>query len=1815
MYNIKKRVNAVLILIILAFTLSAVSVYVFATHTNQHTGYIITNGFRSSSYYRPTQVEPPSRMPPLSPEIPPPQIPPSEQPRPPRLPTIIVTRPTEEIPPQVPPAPCTLSSINFDKKFAMLDETVQIIVSGENCNNGEVVNVELYELDKANRDDFIGYYDLALYGNNAHTDLLLTSFSPNIERLFEGGQEEIVARAYYKDQVVESDVLIVLYSTAEEAPAPPQLPPQFIGGAVGLNEVFVKEENGIARINEIARIPLGFGPNEIPASQINSMRMVPNFRIGNIPTQLHVTSFWKGTGNARTGAASVLVTLAPGEVKTYPIYLNNPTSQPPFTMHPSVQNALNSGQIKFIVEDIVTPVNGWYEGIVPPLYQMELIRDGPVERIYRAHIKNLPVVTSVQLCPQTPGDPKCSFFEEDVYLTITSGKPYIGVQSIIANWRKLDDQTWTWIPPGPSSPGHFDYSIGQLGKIFYKYIKMSVNTGSQNVNAYFPHIQYLIPSSMNQLSPTQIEFFIMPQNAQQILMVPPYNEFPNIPNAANHIDSRQRFYGGDIILSFDSSTNNYDPLFYNHLINGGTSLQRWNLVHPEVPDPNSIRPNTNFVADAQNFFNYWFGQVTGPTWGHRWGTYMVGHTKLGTCAGCKDVGHFWPTNFWRYMFSCGSGYCQDEYIKIDKFMAYGLVQTATYLKGYNPLDHFPNTVFPLNCITTSWPDQLGECNFDIQTPNAFRIDTQGRDIDTYYCNSEGCGHGWATPDPAFQIMSDVPFFYMFTGDPLFYDLADDNGKWISTIMAKDEAIYGLYTRYQGKGLLTTVNAYLINPNNWYKKVLDHLILLLRNNIDTNTVSPFGNHPLTGDPLPVGYFKSLTYAGQGGASVGCATGLPPSPPEQIFGSDCVVAQGWQLYIDLAQGVAQAYEHALTNTTSIQSAETMMDLNLNFMMNFMYKHYDEVKNAVSAYSSFWASIPMSNFMFWCPGSPNYSPSLPFTPSWCNNPPPNWAYIPITQGHGGFTAIRLVIVSPCGTPQNPTGCQGNPPTTCCIWNNLQAQPWINNSLGTIPLTTHTQHMTYKQDVTLDNLGGACSMVMYYDNLDPAKKAAYLAKQRTLYNTIIKPGTGRGFFYNLMQSTGTSLADVDLWCAPKLLSQLPNALEQACPDNDADNDGATSCAGDCQPNNPAVGIHVADENCFDGIDNNCNQLIDCNDLDCFGIAQCKHTSQGGSSATGYCGDGIVVPGAANSLGQPEECDFRLTQTPSQVFASYGVNNCPQGRCIPGGLPDVPQGCRCAQTGLWLSTISPNSVPLGSPVLLSLSGSGFQNGAVAIISPNPTPFSTTFNSVNSLTLSLTSSQVNSLSVGTHNVIVQNPGGQQSNMQVLTINPASPSCNFNNICQPPETPASCPQDCAPPQLNSLSPNAIFNNIDNNVQLSGSNFIQGATVHINGDPQPWPSGWITYNSQNSITMYIPAYSPIGTYSITVKNPSGLQSNAQTLIVNPGTGGTCNNNNVCQPAIGENPSNCPQDCAAPNLVSLSPPSIINNIGNWVDLNGNNFVNGATIHVDGSANAYPSAWVNYINQNNLEMWVPQGTPAGSYAITVKNPSGLISSAQTLVVNLPGGTCNYNNICQPPETPASCPQDCAPPVLASLNPNIVTYNVAQVVSLDATNTVCGGCNPGSTSTIIVNGAQYPCFWTSFGSCPDIDMYIPPSTPAGNYQIKIRNPSGLESSALRLTISAPPPYLNELVNSTINHFINNWVVLFGSNFAASPAGPILANPTTTSIVRINNQVPYPFVYTLVIDPFAIAIYVPAFTPMGVYLLSVRNPDGSLSNQLPLTII
>lgn len=173
-------------------------------------------------------------------------------------------------------------------------------------------------------------------------------------------------------------------------------------------------------------------------------------------------------------------------------------------------------------------------------------------------------------------------------------------------------------------------------------------------------------------------------------------------------------------------------------------------------------------------------------------------------------------------------------------------------------------------------------------------------------------------------------------------------------------------------------------------------------------------------------------------------------------------------------------------------------------------------------------------------------------------------------------------------------------------------------------------------------------------------------------------------------------------------------------------------------------------------------------------------------------------------------------------------------------------------------------------------------------------------------------------------------------------------------------------INGITPNQITNNQSTTVTITGNNFQNGATVKIGTSSYATD---VNVLNSTTITATIPSGLAVGTYNIIVTN---LDNTSATLT---------NAITVSAPAVL-------------SITGITPTQILNNIDNYLTINGTNFKTGATVKI-GSQSA---ASVTIINSTTISAKIASGLAVGTYSIQVRNPDGkTITLANALSVIAP--------------------------------------------------------------------------------------------------------------------------------------------------------------------------------------------------------------------------
>lgn len=228
--------------------------------------------------------------------------------------------------------------------------------------------------------------------------------------------------------------------------------------------------------------------------------------------------------------------------------------------------------------------------------------------------------------------------------------------------------------------------------------------------------------------------------------------------------------------------------------------------------------------------------------------------------------------------------------------------------------------------------------------------------------------------------------------------------------------------------------------------------------------------------------------------------------------------------------------------------------------------------------------------------------------------------------------------------------------------------------------------------------------------------------------------------------------------------------------------------------------------------------------------------------------------------------------------------------------------------SIDPPSVTAGSTSFtLSVSGSGF--AATTVVELNGLALSTTFLSSTQLSAEISAAQV--ASAASLNVIAVNPGPppRASNTQTLAVASA-------------------------PVINSLEPSTVVAGSPAfTLTVMGSGFASGATVQLGGTALT-----TQFESPSELTAQVTEaeVASAGSLSISVFNPTGPASNAQTLTV----------------------------ATAPAISSIEPSSVAADTGSFaLIVRGTGFAPGAVVELNGTALA-----TVLVDSTNLDAYVPR-------------------------------------------------------------------------------------------------------------------------------------------------------------------------------------------------------------------------------------------------------
>jgi trimeric autotransporter adhesin len=212
----------------------------------------------------------------------------------------------------------------------------------------------------------------------------------------------------------------------------------------------------------------------------------------------------------------------------------------------------------------------------------------------------------------------------------------------------------------------------------------------------------------------------------------------------------------------------------------------------------------------------------------------------------------------------------------------------------------------------------------------------------------------------------------------------------------------------------------------------------------------------------------------------------------------------------------------------------------------------------------------------------------------------------------------------------------------------------------------------------------------------------------------------------------------------------------------------------------------------------------------------------------------------------------PASAIAADGTAKVTVSNPAPGGGLSAAQNYTIAVPTAGMTGLSPQSVPQGAAVTVTVSGTGFEANSVARWNNAARP--TTFVNATNIQVALTTADVQQF--GNGQISVSNPGQSATTPLDLAIVANTPT------------------------ILSLSPGSveafIGSSVPQPVVINGSGFAANATVQANGQPVP-----VVSQTGTLITVSLSAsyFAQAGSIPIVVSNPGppAVSSNTAKLIV--------------------------------------------------------------------------------------------------------------------------------------------------------------------------------------------------------------------------------------------------------------------------------------------------------------------------------------------------
>ena len=374
--------------------------------------------------------------------------------------------------------------------------------------------------------------------------------------------------------------------------------------------------------------------------------------------------------------------------------------------------------------------------------------------------------------------------------------------------------------------------------------------------------------------------------------------------------------------------------------------------------------------------------------------------------------------------------------------------------------------------------------------------------------------------------------------------------------------------------------------------------------------------------------------------------------------------------------------------------------------------------------------------------------------------------------------------------------------------------------------------------------------------------------------------------------------------------------------------------------------------------------------------------------------------------------------------------------------------TSLAITAVSPTNVPVGSTdVTLTVTGAGFASGNTVQV--NGTAVQTTYVSSTQLSATVPAAQ---LKVGSVLPVAVSNGAS-----VVKADPAAVALSVDNPV---------------PSLASIAPGALLlGTPDSTVTVTGTNFVQGVILAVNGTPRD-----TTFVSDTQLKAQLTAA------DFAAARPLPLN------VINPKPGGGTSGTSAL--AVN-NP--------APAISSVTPAAIGAGAADTVfTISGTGLLASTALQVNGAAHAATT-----VNGTQLTFTLSAGELASAANLSVR-----------LVNPQPGGGSTDTSIIAV-QNPA--------PSIAAANPGTL------LAGSDATTVILTGTGFVKASTVQVNGAAHA---SSYVSPTEIDVLFPASELAasGTLALTVANaqPGGGNSAGASIPVNNPVPAITALSPANI---------------------------------------------------------------------------------------